>query len=255
MDWGPLIMNSDFITTMGLQSSRKWESLPADEGPLEWTLDHKQGLIQGPLDLEFLRGRKISVVLEPGQMAMLIQESELKAVYLDGAHYLDIGHGSHQVPAESSLIFLAANRHINLNWSRQAPMRLGPNNDDALIGGCSLTIDGPARFYRTFLDTPEMPEPDFLVCLIDQFVRGVLEEFLGNLFDPAAAPSPAEIQSRLTRLTPKDLADDLAPCGLSCVNLALYTAAPPVDDEFAPQVEQETDDHETAGHLNVVGHN
>jgi len=198
----------------------------------------EQGLIQGPLDLEFLRGRKISVVLEPGQMAMLIQDSELKAVYLDGAHYLDIGHGSHQVPAESSLIFLAANRHINL-----------------MIGGCSLTIDGPARFYRTFLDTPDMPESDFLVCLIDQFVRGVLEEFLGSLFDPAAAPSPAEIQSRLTRLTPKDLADDLAPCGLSCVNLALYTAAPPVDDEFAPQAEQETDDHETAGHLNVVEHN
>jgi len=47
MDWGPLIMNSDFITTMGLQSSRKWESLPADEGPLEWTLNHEQGLIQG----------------------------------------------------------------------------------------------------------------------------------------------------------------------------------------------------------------
>ncbi len=255
MDWGPLIMSSDFITTMGLQSSRDWDSLPADEGPLEWTLDHKQGLIQGPLDLEFLRGRKISLVLEPGQMAMLIQDSDLKAVYLDGAHYLDIGHGNHQVPAESSIIFLAANRHINLNWSREAPMRLGQNNDEALIGGCSLTIDGPARFFRTFLDTPEMPEPEFLICLIDQFVRGALEEFLGNLFDPAATPSAAEIQSRLTRLTPEDLADDLAPCGLSCVNLAIYTAAPPVDDEFVPSFDQETDVHETAGHLDVVGHN
>ncbi len=248
-------MNSDLITTMGLQSGRDWDSVPADEGPLEWTLDHRQGLIQGPLDLEFLRGRKISLVLEPGQMAMLIQDGDLKAVYLDGAHYLDIGHGNHQVPAESRLIFLATNRHINLNWPPQAPLRMGPNLDEALIGGCSLTIDGPARFYRTFLDTPEIPDPDFLVHLIDQLVRGILEELLSDLFDPAATTEPAEIQSRLTRLVPEELADDLAPCGLACVNLAVYTAAPPVDDEFVPQVDQETAVHETAGHLDGVGHN
>jgi len=249
-------MNSDFITTMGLQSGRDWESVPGDEGPLAWTLDHRKGLIQGPLDLEFLRGRKISLVLEPGQMAMLIQESDLKAVYLDGAHYLDIGHGNHQVPAEARLIFLAADRHINLNWSSQDPLRLGTNPDEALIGGCSLAIDGPARFFRTFLDTPEIPNPDFLVRLIDQLVRDVLEEFLGNLFDPEAPSEPAEIQSRLTRLAPEDLADDLAPCGLACVNLAIYTAAPPVEDEFVPQVVQEVQAvQETTGHLDGVGHN
>ncbi len=248
-------MNSDVITTTGLQNGRDWESLPANEGPLEWTLDHRQGLIQGPLDLEFLRGRKISLVLEPGQLAMLIQDSDLKAVYLDGAHYLDIGHGNHQVPADSRLIFLAANRHINLNWSHQAPLSLDPNRDEAIIGGCSLTIDGPARFYRTFLDTPEILDPEFLVRLIDQLVRGILEEFLGNLFDPAAPPGPAEIQSRLTRLTPEDLADDLAPCGLACVNLAVYTAAPPVDDEFVVQIPQGTGAQETTGHLNGVRHN
>ena len=255
MDGGPLIMNSDFITTMGLQTGRDWESLPADEGPLEWTLDHRQGLIQGPLDLEFLRGRKISLTLEPGQMAMLIQDSDLKAVYLDGAHYLDIGHGNHQVPAESSLLFLAVDRHINLNWSREAPLRLGSSQDEALIGGCSLAIDGPARFFRTFLDTPEMPDPEFLIRLIDQLVRGILEDCLGDMVDPAAAHGPAEIQSRLTRLSPEELADDLAPCGLACVNLAIYTAAPPVDDEFVPQADLETAVHETAGHLDGVGHN
>ena len=246
-------MNSDLITTLGLQSGRDWESVPADEGPLEWTLDHRQGLIQGPLDLEFLRGRKISLVLEPGQLAMLIQDSDLKAVYLDGSHYLDIGHGNHQVPAESQLIFLATNRHIKLNWSPQAPLLLGQNRDKGLIGGCSLTIDGPARFYRTFLNTPEMPDPDFLVHLIDQLVRGVLEEILSDLFDPTATPEPAEIQSRLTRLVPEELADDLAPCGLACVNLAIYTAAPPVEDEFVPQVAQGL--QETSGHLDDVEHN
>jgi hypothetical protein len=228
MDGGPLIMNSDFFTTRGLHSGRDWESLPPDEGPIEWTLDHRQGLIQGPLDLEFFRGRKISLVLELGQLAMLVQESNLQAVYLDGAHYLDIGHGNHQVPAEGKLIFLATDRHITLNWSRENPLRLGSKFNEALIGGCSLTVEGPARFYHTFLDTPEMPDPEFLTRLIDQLVRGVLEEFLSDLFDTATVAGPAEIQSRLMRLAPEDLADHLVPCGLACVNLALYTAAPPV---------------------------
>jgi hypothetical protein len=246
-------MNSDFFTTRGLHSGRDWESLPPDEGPLEWTLDHRQGLIQGPLDLEFFRGRKISLVLEPGQLAMLIQESALQAVYLDGAHYLDIGHGNHQVPAESKLIFLATDRHINLNWSRQAPLLLGPDGREALIGGCSLTVDGPARFFRTFLDTPDMPDPEFLTRLIDQLVRGVLEEFLSDLFGTGSFPRPAEIQSRLMRLTPEDLADQLVPCGLACVNLALYTAAPPVDDEFVSP--ESGMPQETSGHLDTVRHN
>ncbi|MEN8008341.1 MAG: hypothetical protein ABFS42_15100 [Candidatus Krumholzibacteriota bacterium] len=247
-------MSSDLMTTAGLDNGRDWESLPADEGPIEWTVDHRQGLIQGPLDLEFLRGRKISLALEPGQMALLVQEGDLKAVYLDGAHYLDIGHGTHQVPADGKLIFLAADRHINLNWSRKTPLRMGEGRDEALIGGCSLTIDGPARFFRTFLDTPEMPEPEFLVRLIDQMVRGVMEDILGTMFDHtfghAETAGSAEIQSRLTGLTPEDLADDLAPCGLACVNLAIYTAAPPVENEFVTVGPQET-----AGHLNGVGHN
>lgn len=246
-------MNSENFTTKGLHSGRDWESLPPDEGPLEWTLDCRQGLIQGPLDLEFFRGRKISLVLEPGQLAMLVQDSTLQAVYLDGAHYLDIGHGNHQVPAEAKLIFLATDRHINLNWSRETPLKLGSNSSEELIGGCSLTVDGPARFYRTFLDTPDMPDPDFLARLIDQIVRGVLDEFLGDLFDTGSIPGPAEIQSRLMRLAPDDLTDYLIPCGLACVNLALYTAAPPVDDEYISQGNRMSE--ETTGHLHTVRHN
>jgi hypothetical protein len=228
-------MNSDFATTMGLQCGRDWDTLPPDEGPLEWALDQRQGLIQGPLDLEFLRGRKISLTLEPGQMALLLQEGELRAVYLDGAHYLDIGHGTHQVPAGGRLIFLAADRHINLNWPREAPLHPGADLRQELIGGCSLAIDRPARFYQTFLATPELPSAEFLTRLIDQYVRGILEEFLDNLFGPPALPpNSLEIQSRLTRLVPQDLADHLRPCGLACVNLALYTAVPPVESEFVP---------------------
>ena len=242
-------MTSEYLTKRGLNNGRDWESLPEDEGPLEWTLDRRQGLVQGPLDLEFLRGRKMSLILEPGQMALLIQEDDLQAVYLDGAHYLDIGHGTHQVPPGSKLVFLAADRDINLNWSHQEPLTLSQGQGPALIGGCSLAIDAPARFYRTFLNTPETPEPEFLTRLVDQLVRGVMEEFLGDLFG-GAITGPGEIQPRLTRLTPEDLTDDLAPYGLTCVNLAIYTAAPPVENEYGPEIS-----HETSGQLDGVGHN
>ena len=81
-------------------------------------------------------------------------------------------------------------------------------------------------------------------------VRGILEDMLGTMFGYTETAGPAEIQSRLTRLTPEDLADDLVPCGLACVNLAIYTAAPPVENEFVTAGAQET-----AGHLDGVGHN
>ena len=242
-------MTSELLTDQGLDHGRDWESLPPEEGPLEWTLDHRQGLVQGPLDLEFLHGRRMSLMLEPGQMALLIHDDDLKAVYLDGAHFLDIGHGTHQVPADGSLLFLAADRDINLNWSRHEPLKVGENRQEALIGGCSLTIDAPARFYRTFLDTPETPDPGFLIRLVDQVVRGALEEFLGTMLEGVASEGPGGLQSCLTRLTPADLADDLVPCGLACLNLAVYTAAPPVDSEYTGQAE------ETAGHLHPVRHN
>jgi hypothetical protein len=73
------------------------------------------------------------------------------------------------------------------------------------------------------------------------------------VFDNAAIPGPAEIQSRLMRLAPEDLADHLVPCGLACVNLALYTAAPPVEDEFVSQGSDMSE--ETSGHLDTVRHN
>lgn len=242
-------MTSELLTDQGLDHGRDWDTMGTDESPLEWTLDHRQGLIQGPLDLEFLRGRKMSLILETGQMALLIQEEGLKAVYLDGAHYLDIGHGTHQVPADSSLLFLAADRHINLNWSRSEPLNVGRDHDQALIGGCSLAIEAPARFFRTFLDTPDTPDPEFLVRLVDQVVRGALEDLLGTMLEGVEAGAHEGIQSRLTRLTPTDLADELEPCGLACVNLAVYTAAPPVENEFTGRIE------ETTGHLDGVRHN
>ena len=62
----------------GLSSGRNWSDIPADDTPLTWTLDPEGGLVQGPLDLDFLRGRKLALVLEEGQLALLTRDDAVQ---------------------------------------------------------------------------------------------------------------------------------------------------------------------------------
>ena len=128
---------------------------------------------------------------------------------------------------------------------------MGRDTSEALIGGCSLAIEAPARFYRTFLDTPETPDPEFLARLIDQIVRGVLEDFLGDLFDGVDPAAPAEIQSRLTRLTPGG--SDRRPGPL---RPGLREPGPLYRRSAGGRmISQGSSVEETAGHLDGVRHN
>lgn len=219
-------MSSDRLTDKGLGHGRDWSVLPADEGPLEWSIDPEDGIIQGPLDLGSFRGRRLTLVLAEHQYALLTREGRLMGVYLDGAHTLDVGTGDNQIPLDARLIFLAAERTLDVVWNRRDPLAVAGRGGWQLIGGCNLVIERPARFYRTFLDASEAGDPGFVSRLVDQFVRGLVEELIGDI-DPAAGIGA--VQSRLTGLDREDLQDGLELCGLRCVNLALYTAAPPVE--------------------------
>lgn len=222
-------MSADYLTDKGLGHGRDWTVLPADNGPLEWTIDPEDGLVQGPLELESFRGRRLTLVLTEGQYALLVLDHGLAGVYLDGAHTLDVGTGENQLPPSSRLVFLAAERTLDVVWNRDNPLGMTVRGGDQLIGGCSLVVEKPACFYRTFLAGTDDSDPGFVSRLIDQYVRGLVENLIGDL-DPDAGT--AAIQSRLTALSPGDLADDLETCGLRCVNLALYTAVPPVETEM-----------------------
>jgi len=221
-------MSTDYLTDQGLGHGRNWSALPADGGPIEWTMDPEGDLIQGPLDLSFMRGQRFSLVLEEGQLALLTRDRELLGVYLDGAHTMDVGTDEKQIPVDGRLLFLATNRTMDLAWNRREPLAVGRNQSVNLIGSCNLVVERPARFYRTFLDASDGQDFGFVLRLIDQMVRSMFEEKFTDLdiSDPASA---ANLQSRLMRLGPDDLADDLEACGLRCVNLALYTSAPPVE--------------------------
>jgi hypothetical protein len=215
----------------GLTNGRQWAALPLSGGPIEWSVTADQGYVQGPLDLEFLRGQKLSLLLSERQQALLVQDGQLRAVYLDGAHYLEIGLGERQIPPSCQLIFLALEDSLQLRWPRTAPLRWGPDPDQTLIGSCSLGIEWPGRFFGTFLQGQAQPDPDFILRLIDQMVRGLFEELLTVGVDSETTAGAYELQARLTRLSPADLNDELNACGLNCTRLAVYTAAPPVEEQ------------------------
>ncbi len=192
--------------------------------PITWSIETGDGPLQGPLALEFLRGRRLELVLAPGQQALLLDADRLRAVYGPGRHELDIGDGPHGLDPRWRLLFLAFGDGLRLDWTAGAELYCGPRGETAVSGLCEVTIASPEAFHGTFLAGVARPETSFVLTLIDRLVRSVVASALDPAVADAAAPTaPAE---RLAGLRPADLATDLAPCGLACRQVALAPAGP-----------------------------
>ena len=210
-------------TRPGLSNGRSWGSYDAEEDLREWTMDPDGGMVQGPLDLAFLRGRKLFLVLEPGQVALLVRDNRLQAVYLEGGHVLEIGTAQRQVPSDSCLVFLAAGQDVRLRWNKLNPVTGACLPRAGAIGHCSLCVDGPSRFYRHFLAGNTAWDEQSLLGAIDQAAR----KALAGVLEPCAGAGEAAVQTRLTGLAPEELSEVLEEIGLSCRQIAVYTADPP----------------------------
>lgn len=233
-------MSDERYTGQTLGNGKNWSVLEPESAPIEWTVDPDQGGIQGPLDLAFLAGQRMALILEDGQQALLVENGLLRAVYLDGLHHLEIGTGRGQIDPAGRLIFLAMSAPLQLSWSCSQPLRWGPHAPQTLVGNCALRVTHPVAFFETFLLGVAVPDSGFVTRLITQTVRGLFELILTG-GENAAAPA---LQARLTQLTPGDLNEDLADFGLSCTHLAVYTAAPPSEDDASAEtvpVHQGTD--------------
>ena len=68
-----------------------WELWSDKQVPITWEIDPNDGVIQGPLDLCFLDGRTLHLVLKQGQIALLTSRGEQQAFFPDGAYLLAIG--------------------------------------------------------------------------------------------------------------------------------------------------------------------
>ena len=169
-------------TREGLTSGRKWGAFPAEDNMMEWSIERDGELVQGPLDLEFLRGKRILLTLEPNQFALLVSDNKLQAVYLEGGHQMEIGNGRNQIPTSSSLVFLAANQTIQQRWTKLNPVKWNNQHGLESIGHCTLHIDAPARFYRSFLEKTTCWDEQSINQAIAEVNREALATILESSF-------------------------------------------------------------------------
>lgn len=220
--------NTNRSIASGLSSNRDWSAVPAHDGGSVWSVDRAGGLVQGPLDLGFLRGQRLLLSLDPGQMALLLNDNRLQAVYLDGGHPLHIGGGANQVPTSASIVFLASDQFSGLRWTKLDPVRWSNRGGLEIIGHCSLLIDGPKRFYERFLKSTTAWDDQSLIAAIDTETRSALAAWMDSAF-PGGEASEAEIQACLTGLSTDELSEELVSCGLCCSGISVYTATPPAE--------------------------
>lgn len=199
--------------------------------PIAWSVETGDGPLQGPLALEFLRGRRLDLFLAPDQLALLLDGERLRAVYRPGHNLLDVGDGPGQLSPRWRLLFLAVGDGLDLRWTAEAPLRCGAGDRPDVIGTCRVAIASPEAFHGTFLAGVEHPEFALVLTLIDRLVQASLAALLTGAGADGAPVTAGGIQARLTGLQPADLADALAPCGLVCRRLAVYTAHAPIEAE------------------------
>ena len=249
-------MSDEVTGDRTLGGGRRWSAQSGSELPISWSIDSADGLLQGPLDLGFLQGRRLSLTLHDGQTALLLGEGRVQAVFRPGRHELEIGTGQGGLAPQWRLLFLAPGAGLALRWTADSQLRCGGVAGPSLIGTCLLDIADPRAFHDTFLAGAETLDQTFTLVLIDRLVQSVVAARLQPLQSGTAGPSPTELQARLTGMGPQSLADDLAPCGLACRQLALYTARAPVDqDRLRQPAGAEADPVPMSGHSEDLRHN
>jgi hypothetical protein len=210
-----------------------WDVLSTGEG-IVWTLSEEGGPVQGPLDLGFVAGKRLELLLEEGQVALLSREGGLEAVYLSGRHDLSIDVEAGALSPEGSLLFLDTKRPWIFRWRRGTLLSLELEGERAceleIIGVVVCRIGDPVRFFSAFLAGDVAVEEAALVRLIDTLLRSRLEDHLAATLGEGAADL-TRVQSRLTRLDSEDLAEELDAFGLVCDQLSLYTASPPSEED------------------------
>ena len=61
-----------------LRLERTLEFQPSSQDVITWSVDESGDVVQGPLDLSFLLGKVLQLVLNAGQVALHVQAGELR---------------------------------------------------------------------------------------------------------------------------------------------------------------------------------
>jgi hypothetical protein len=220
----------------GLTVDRTWETRTDDDQNLVWSVDEQQGFVQGPLELAFLCDKHLTLNLDDGQLALSIRSGQLEAVFLPGSHHLAVGTGDGALSPEGQLIFLLTEFPIHLRWREGVSIHVAKGDGQldrlSVIGSCTCVIDGPADFWRCFLAGTDQIGEEFIRKVIDALVRSRLEALVADLVEQGMGGTAAA-QARLLQLTPEEFGEELYEYGLDCAQIAVYTAAPPVEESIS----------------------
>lgn len=218
-------------------SERPWSAYPLNNETFHWSMETGGPMVQGPLNMEKLQGHHMSLILDVGQYGLLVRNGALKALYLDGAHHLDIGDSKEQISTSSQLFFLTTDKSQDFRWTADSANSFKSSDGTGVIGRCSVRIEKPARFYHRFLRTLDNWSPENITEHLEPLVHEAFNQLLAELSENSSNHS-GNLQSSLMMLGAHQLDDYLSEHGLYCVSLAAYTAAPPVEhctDQIAGQ--------------------
>ena len=236
-------------SNQGIESCRTWESQPDEGDRIVWSVDSRDGVMQGPLDFQFLQGKKILMRLGPCQVALLTREGQLKAVFLEGAHPLTIGNRPEHVPPDSELFFLAADRPLLFSWHRDSSLWVSGGTDQStcitIRGQCICNVSGPAQFFAAFLRHSSGIGEPFTLRVIDALVRSCLEKAL-NESVRGCVRTEEELSACLRGIAPADLNSYLEDLGLLCNELRIDAA------RIEPGATQSTTGQSTADRVNRI---
>jgi len=199
---------------------KPWEQLNDKQMPITWEIDPDEGVIQGPLDLCFLDGRSLHLVLKPGQVALLTVRGEHRAFFPDGAYLLNVG--TDDLAADSLIYFMHTERSFRISWSQIIPMphfEPGAATTRKASGSFDVRIESPVRFYQEMLRNHAGEGENICNDVLSRIMPTLLTIRLAQTCGPDS--SKEEHRAILTALSPDDLAGDLVPYGLVCMDISI----------------------------------
>ena len=190
---------------------------------VSWTPKQPPQAVEGPLDLDLFVDCVLDVDLAAGQLAFHEQDGQIRRVYLDGHHHLDIGHASGQVEPAGHLVFVRCDAPVTWHWRKGRVLIVDTGNGPTELpirGACALQIDHPTTFFRAVLAGLDDHPHDRLVSVLDTLVRANLEQRVREVVEDQTI-DPIRAQVLLESLEPADLNNDLADLGLACHQLTI----------------------------------
>ncbi len=203
-----------------------WEQWTDKQTPITWRIDPDKGVVQGPLDLCFLDGRTLHLVLNPGQVALLTARGEQRAFFPDGAYLLGIG--ANGLPADGLMYFMHTEQSLRITWEQVIPVPpVAPGSPATrrASGSFDVRIESPIRFYQEMLRNHAGEGESICYDMLSRIMPTLLTIRLAQACGPGATIE--DQRTALTTLHPEDLAVDLAPYGLGCTAME-------IDESFLP---------------------